>query len=161
MGVTVILQYQEIEGMLCFSKPSAEFMFRVQQVLDKCKDKNNGYVAVTLDKPRKPRTTGEGSQNNLFWELCTKIANEVGDDSDGMRDTENGIKMRALSRGYPFRVNKLTGEKVPESMTKVDTVQMSYLIDTAYQICSELNINVQVPASNVMVEEKPQEYDIF
>lgn len=138
--MTLVLKLLDDSSDIVFAKPSSGYMEKLKTVLDKCKKKTNGYVSVTLDRPYKPRTVGDKSQNNLIWKLITIIANEVGDDSEGMIDTENGIKMRALSRGYPFRVSKVTGEKVPLSMKKINTVECSYLIDTAYEVISELGI---------------------
>lgn len=136
---TVVLKYVDIDGMICFEKPVSPYREKMQSVIDVCKQKFNGYVCVDISKPRKKRTLPE---NSLFWALVTLIANEVGDDSEKMIDTENGIKYRAMGRGYPFHINKITGEKVPNSTTTVDTVQMAGLIDTAMQVCAELGIVV-------------------
>jgi len=57
-----------------------------------------------------------------------------------MIDTENGLKDRAISRGYPTRINRFTKQLEPKSMTEINTVECSYLIDTAYQVISELGI---------------------
>lgn len=128
------------DNVLMLILPEEPYRSAIKQVVKKCNAKTNGYVSITIERPYRPRTTGENSQNNLFWKICTLIANKVGDDSEGMKDTEKGIKMRALSKGYPFHLNKITGEKEPESMTKINTVECSYLIDTAIQIASELGI---------------------
>lgn len=138
---------------LVLQLPSEPYRTKLLSILEKCEDKCSGFVSVDIERPYKKRTTGEGSQNNLFWKLVTIIANEVGDDSEGMRDTEQGIKMRALSKGYPFKVSKITGEKVPSSMRNINTVEMSYLIDTAYQVCAELDIRL----SPEYVREEPKE----
>lgn len=145
------------EDCLIIELPPEPYKSKLVQVLEKCNKKCNGYVSIDIERPYKSRTTGEGSQNNLFWILCTKIANEVGDDSRGMEDTENGIKMRALSRGYPYHISKITGEKIPSSMTTVNTVEMSYLIDTAYEICAELDISLEPQ----YVREEPKNEKIF
>lgn len=138
--MTLVLKLIDDKDNIILEAPSSGYADKVKSIFDKCRKKTNGYIAVTFERPYKPRSTGLKSQNNLIWQLITIIANEIGDDSEGMQDTENGIKMRALSRGYPFRVSKVTGEKVPLSMTKINTVQCGYLIETAQEIIAELGI---------------------
>ena len=111
---------------------------------------------------RAHRTTGEGSQNNLFWKLVQIICNETGEDP---KEIEREIKLKAIAKGYPYHVSKITGEPIPESMTKINTVEMSYLIDTAYEIIAFLGIRLE---PDLKKEEKPKmkdtyenEYDIF
>lgn len=138
-----ILKLSDKNDRLVFEYPQEPYKSKIKQILSVCESKCNSYVSLDIKRPYKPRTTGIGSQNNLFWKLVTIIAEFCGDDSEGMSDTEYGIKMRALAKGYPFHISKLTGEKIPESTTKINTVEMSYLIDTAYQICAELGITVE------------------
>ena len=118
-------------------KPSRVYNEKLSKLIEGCK---SGYVKVRFEKPHKPRTTGEGSQNNLVWKLISIIACYVGDDSPNFKDTEEGLKERALAHGYPYHINKLTGKIIPESMTKIDTVQCSALIEASYEIIAELGI---------------------
>ena len=144
MAVTLILKHLKSSDCISFENPNDDCLALINKELTKCDEKSNGFVCVSVSRPKRHRTTGEGSQNNLIWKLITLIANYTGDDSAGMIDTENGIKQRALSRGYPFHVSQITGQKIPESMRDIDTIQCSYLIDTAYEICSELGIEIPV-----------------
>ena len=119
-------------------------------------------MTVTLDKPYKSRTTGEGSQNNLFWKLVQYISNENGEEP---KIVERDLKVKAIAKGYPYHVSKITGQPEPESMTKINTVEMSYLIDTAYEVCAFLGIVLE---PDLKKEEAPKikdpynnEYDIF
>ena len=128
----------------------------------KSKEKYNCYFSVELKMPYKSRTTGKGSQNNLFWKLVEYICGETGDDPDAV---EAELKKKAIGKGYPYHISKISGEPVPESMTKINTVEMSYLIDTAYEVCAFLGIVLE-PA--LKKEEAPKikdtyknEYDIF
>ena len=88
----------------------------------------------------KTRTTGEGSQNNKFYALVTEICKETGND---IEDVKDALKERAIKRGYPYKVNKMTGRIRPASTTKINTVEMSYLIDEAKQVCAELGIVIE------------------
>ena len=125
----------------------------------KSKEKYNCYFSVELKMPYKSRTTGKGSQNNLFYALVTEICKETGNE---IEDVKDALKERAVKRGYPYTVNKITGTMKPYSTTQVNTVEMGYLIDEAMFLCSELGIVL----SPDMRAEKPakneaENYDIF
>lgn len=140
--MTIILKNIRESGKISFEEPGGGYAQKLRELLAKAWDKNNGFLSLTLELPKRPRTIGAGSQNNLIWKLISLIASEVGDDSPGFEDTERGVKLRALSRGYPFRVNRLTGAREPLSMTKIDTEQAKALIDTLIEICAELGIQL-------------------
>ena len=150
------------ENGLFLKYPSLSVKSELLHLWEGVKDKYNGFMTLTLDKPYKSRTTGEGSQNNLFWKLVQIICNETGEDP---KEIEREIKLKAIAKGYPYHVSKITGEPIPESMTKINTVEMSYLIDTAYEIIAFLGIRLE---PDLKKEEKPRmkdtyenEYDIF
>lgn len=136
-GVKVVLKHTVIGNNLIFELPAQPYKQKIIEVLDSCNKKANGYVSVDINRPYKPRTTGEGSQNNLFYKLVTIIANEIGDDIENVK---RDIKIKAVSKGYPMTVSKITGEINPYSTTRINTVEMSYLIDTCYEVISFLGI---------------------
>ena len=71
-----------------------------------------------------------------------KVSSHIDDeDMANIRDTFERIKEKAIKRGYPYRVNKLTGRIKPYSTTEVNTVEMGYLIDETKQECCENGIN--------------------
>lgn len=135
-SVTLILKHIPKSDYLSFEKPEKQFQESINNILKLC-EKKYGYVCVTLEPPYKPRTTGEKSQNNLFWKLATIIAKETG---SSLGEIESGLKYRALAKGYPYHINVVTRKPEPESMTKINTVEMGYLIDTAYEYIAELGI---------------------
>lgn len=137
--LTFVLKHASDAESISFEKPSAQYMAKIADILRRCDKNNGGFVKVTFGIPRKPRTTGEGSQNNLFWKLATIISEYTGND---LEDVEAGLKERAISKGYPYHINRITGRPQGNSMTTIDTVQCSYLIDTAYEVCAELGISV-------------------
>lgn len=111
----------------------AEMLYTLQQ----CEKEYNSYCAVEIKKPYKSRSTGKGSQNNKFYVMITEIANEIGEDIESVK---HEIKMKAISKGYPYHVSKISGQLIPESTTKINTVEMSYLIDTCYEVGAFLGI---------------------
>lgn len=135
-----VLQFEiKDNGVLMLFPSEITYKEKLLQILHKCQDKTNSYCSIDIERPYKPRTTGEGSQNNLFWSIATVIANEIGED---IREVEKDLKMKAISKGYPYDVSKITSEPNPWSMTKINTIQMSYLIDTAYEVCGFLGITL-------------------
>lgn len=133
-----IESYSNKDGTLLLSVSDFGVRTVLKGLTDLCSQKYGGYIKLDLSPPYKSRTTGAGSQNNKFWAVCTAIANETGED---IKEVERDLKIRAISKGYPYHVSKLTGQPVGESMTKIDTVQMSYLIETALEVCAFLGIN--------------------
>ena len=127
------------ENGLLLQYPSESIKQEILHLWEGGKSKYNGYLTVELKNPYKSRTTGAGSQNNLFWKLVEYICKETGDDP---KNTEADLKEKAIGKGYPYHISKITGRPVPESMTKINTVEMSYLIDTAYEVIAFLGINL-------------------
>lgn len=151
-----------IENGLLLQYPSKAVKAEILHLWEGAKKDYNGYMTITLDKPYKSRTTGEGSQNNLFWKLVEYISNENGEEP---KIVERDLKVKAIAKGYPYHVSKITGQPEPESMTTINTVEMSYLIDTAYEVCAFLGIVLE---PDLKKEEAPKikdtyanEYDIF
>ena len=134
----IVCYAEPTENGLLLHYPSASVKAELLHLWEGAKENYNGYLAVDLKKPYKSRTTGKGSQNNLFYLLVTEICKETGND---IEDVKDALKEKAIKRGYPYKINKLTGRLRPASTTKVNTVEMGYLIDEAKQECAELGIN--------------------
>jgi hypothetical protein len=136
----IVCLAEPTENGLLLHYPSKEIKQQILHLLEGAKEKYNGYLKVDLQKPYKSRTTGEGSQNNLFYLLVTEICKETGNDIEDVKDY---LKERACARrSYPYVINNMTGRIRPYSTTKVDTVQMAGLIEEALQLCAELGIVV-------------------
>ena len=137
----IVCYTEPTENGLLLHYPSASVKAELLHLWEGAKENYNGYLAVDLKKPYKSRTTGKGSQNNLFYALVTEICKETGNDLEDIKDY---LKEKACARrSYPYEVNKMTGRIRPYSTTKVDTVQMAGLIEEAYQLCAELGIVVE------------------
>lgn len=138
--VMKIESYSIKDGMMLLSVNDYAVRAMLKGLVDLCDKKYSGYVRLEMTPPRRPRSTGPGSQNNLVWRLITLIANETGNE---LEDVELAAKERAVKRGYPYRVNKITGQIVPASMKTISTVEASYLIDELYQIAAEYEVDVE------------------
>lgn len=134
-----IIAYTEItEKGLLIHYPTKEVKAEILHLYETSKERFNGYFKIEIDKPYPTRTTGAGSQNNLFYLLLTELCKVTGND---LEDAKDALKEKAIKRGYPYRVNKLTGRIKPYSTTEVNTVEMGYLIDETKQECCENGIN--------------------
>ena len=137
----IVCYTEPTENGLLLHYPSPSVKAELLHLWEGAKENYNGYLAVDLKKPYKSRSTGKGSQNNLFYLLVTEICKETGNDLEDIKDY---LKEKACARrSYPYEVNKMTGRIRPYSTTKVDTVQMAGLIEEAYQLCAELGIIVE------------------
>ena len=150
-----------IENGLLLQYPSKAVKSEILHLWEGAKKDYNGYMTVTLDKPYKSRTTGEGSQNNLFYALVTEICKETGND---LEDVKDAVKERAIKRGYPYKINPINNQIKPFSTTKINTVEMGYLIDEAKQLCAELGIvlpDIEQEEAPKIKDTYKNEYDIF
>ena len=144
------------EKGLLLHYPSASVKAELLHLWNGTKEKYNGYLTVELKKPYKSRTTGKGSQNNLFWKLVEIICKEIGEEPTVV---EEELKQKAIAKGYPYHISKISGKPVPESTTKINTVEMSYLIDTAYEIIAFLGILLEPEVQKEA--DSSTDYDIF
>lgn len=133
-AVMKIESFSNKDGTLLLSASDNAVRAMLSELVDLCNAQHGGYMKLEMSVPYPPRTTGKDSQNNKIWGMITQICNHTGYTSIEMEDY---AKKRAIVRGYPYRINRLTGEIKPWSMTEIDTVQAGYLIDELYQIAAE------------------------
>lgn len=95
------------------------------------------YIQIEVRKPGKPRTTGDSSQNHAINGFCQQIARETGQPFESVK---SAMKEEALTRGYPFDTEKVTGRAIPWSETRLNTEQAAILIDTIKQFSAEYGI---------------------
>jgi len=112
-------------------------MAAAAQVLKNRLEKNRvTQVYIKIGYPRKPRTTGDESQNHHLNGHVAQICQETG---DGFDDVKMEIKRRAIKRGYPYRTDSF-GNVVPQSEADCSTVECGYLIDDAHDVAGFLGI---------------------
>jgi hypothetical protein len=96
-----------------------------------------GWAAVDIQAPRRPRTTGEKSQNNLTWKWLRAIALETGNELD---QVEAACKLQALGEGYP--VESVLGQWVAKGQSDLTVEECSRWIVTIQRIAAELGITI-------------------
>lgn len=144
-GVTITLQRVDIKGRIAFMPPKEpELQEAIRKVLRTCRDKNNDYVAVTLARPFKPRTTGPDSQNHLLNGNIMQICKETGADYETIKYC---IKMIAVEQlGYSFQT--IAGHVVPKRERDCDTEECSKLIEASYILAADLHIVLKLGGNN-------------
>ena len=136
-AIMKIESFSHKDGTLLLSVADFGVRAMLNGLVELCESKHGSYIKLELSPPYRARSTGLGSQNSKIWAMIQQIANYTGYD---ITDVEEYCKLRAVKRGYPYKTNPLTGAIKPASMTTINTVEASYLIEELYQIASELEL---------------------
>lgn len=112
----------------------AEHFAKVKDLAIKCP---SGQLRVSISRPSRPRTIGQGSQNAHINGHCQQIAQETGNE---FADVKTAAKFNAIKRGYPFRT--IAGQVVPFSESELNTEQAAMLIEELHQIAAEMGITL-------------------
>ena len=127
--VQYVLKRVNIEGRIAFEPPAdLGANENIKRELRKCRDKHNDYVLVTIQPPRKPRTTGAHSQNHHLNGHIMQICNETSNSYDAIKYC---VKMLAVEEmGYPYEF--VDGHICPQSETDCSTEECAKLIEAAH-----------------------------
>lgn len=108
----------------------------IRRELERCRDHNNDYVLITMQQPRRPRSTGAGSQNHHLNGHVMQICNETGNDYDSVKYC---VKMLAVENmGYPSRL--VAGHILPQPESKSSMEECALLIEASHILAAELGI---------------------
>lgn len=138
--VQYVLRRVNIAGRIAFEPPADDGAnANIKHELRKCRDKYNDYVLVTLQPPKKPRTTGEGSQNHHLNGHIMQISNATGQDYETIKYC---VKMIAVEQmGYPYKT--IAGHIVPQPESESSTDECALLIEAAHILAAQLSIILQ------------------
>lgn len=138
--VQYVLRRVNIAGKIAFEPPADDGAnANIKRELRKCRDKHNDYVLVTLQPPKRPRTTGKDSQNHHLNGHIMQICAETGNDYDAVKDA---IKMLAVSTmGYPYKT--IGGQIVPQRERDASVDECALLIEAAHVLAADLGIILQ------------------
>lgn len=98
---------------------------------------------LTIEFEKRPRTTGEYSQNHCLNGSIQQICEETGNDFSTVKTY---VKQQAIKRGYPVKMKKgeylvgVDGNLIPISESDSTTVECGYLIEETKILASELGI---------------------
>jgi hypothetical protein len=135
---------QGIKGKIGFQYPEA-YQPQVENVIFKSYQNHNGYVGFEMFTPRRPRSTGEKSQNHHFNGHIQQICNETGNDFGQIKLY---VKRVAMGMGYPPMVNDkgelvyslVDGEVLPQSEADSSVEECALLIEAAHIVASEAGV---------------------
>ena len=138
--VQYVLRRVNIAGKIAFEPPAdAGANANIKHELRKCRDKHNDYILVTLQPPKKPRTTGKDSQNHHLNGHIMQICNATGQDYETIKYC---VKMIAVEQmGYPYKT--LAGHILPQSESQSSTEECAKLIEAAHVLAAQLSIILQ------------------
>ena len=138
--VQYVLKRVNIAGRIAFEPPAdLRANERIKRELRKCRDKNNDYVLVTIQLPKKPRTTGAHSQNHHLNGHIMQICNETGQDYDAVKYC---VKMIAVEQmGYPY--SEMADHILPKPEHESSTDECAKLIEAAHILAADLGIILQ------------------
>ena len=138
--VQYVLKRVNIAGRIAFEPPAdLGATENIKCELRKCRDKHNDYVLVTLQPPKKPRTTGKESQNHHLNGHIMQICNETGNSYDVIKYC---VKMIAVEQmGYPHKT--IAGHIVPQPESESSTDECALLIEAAHVLAADLGIILQ------------------
>ena len=135
--VTVILHREYVKGHISFAVP-ADTAIReaIRRELVKCRDKHNDYVLVTIQPPKRPRTTGDGSQNHHLNGHIMQICAETGNDYEAVK---NAVKMLAVEQmGYPY--TDFHGVITAKAESESSTDECAKLVEAVHILAADLGI---------------------
>jgi hypothetical protein len=102
------------------------------------------FAMITFQRPRRPRSTGPGSQSHRINGFIAQIAQATGDDFDRLKLE---LKQKAIARGWPFDTvayKTKEGVLVEMAIAKSETVatveEASALIETVEQFAAERGV---------------------
>lgn len=138
--VQYVLRRVNIAGRIAFEPPADDGAnANIKHELRKCRDKYNDYVLVTLQPPKKPRTTGEGSQNHHLNGHIMQICNETCNSYAAVKDEVKRIAVETM--GYPYEI--VNGHIHPKGESDSSTDECALLIEAAHVLAADLGIILQ------------------
>ena len=138
--VQYVLKRVNIAGRIAFEPPADKAAdANIKHELRKCRDKYGDYVLVTMQPPKRPRTTGADSQNHLLNGIIVQICEETGNDYDSVKDAVKMIAVEQLA--YPYKT--IGGKIIPQRERDCSVEECSKLIEAAQMLAADLGIIVR------------------
>ncbi len=138
--VQYVLHLADVAGRIAFEPPAdSGAQEAIKRELRKCRDKHNRFVLLTLQPPKRPRTTGKGSQNHHLNGHIIQICNETGNSYDAIKYC---VKMLAVEEmGYPYEI--IDGHIWPKAEHESSTDECALLIEAAHVWAAQHGIILQ------------------
>ena len=135
--VQYVLKRATVAGKIAFIPPADSGAGEaIKRELRKCRDNHNDFVLLTIQPPKKPRTTGEGSQNHHLNGHIMQICNETGNSYNAVKDEVKRIAVEMM--GYPYEI--VHGHIHPQGESESSTEECAKLIEAAHVLAAEQGI---------------------
>lgn len=135
--VQYVLKRVTIAGRIAFEPPADKAAdANIKHELRKCRDKYGDYVLVTMQPPKRPRTTGAESQNHHLNGHVMQISNVTGAGYSAVKDEVKRIAVETM--GYPYEI--VNGHIHPKGESDSSTDECDLLIEAAHVLAAELGI---------------------
>lgn len=116
---------------LCLCKPSdLKLLMALNVAVERALAKHNGYIALELREPFRPRTTGSRSQNSRFWGHCEDIAAQVYPELSpeaGKQRVHDGMLRMSVAEGYVTYLD-LNGVETPLPSAEASMEQLGLVL---------------------------------
>ena len=138
--VQYVLKRVNIAGRIAFEPPADLGANEcIKRELRKCRDKHNDYVLVTIQPPKRPRSTGAYSQNHHLNGHIMQICNETGNSYEAVK---NAVKMIAVEQmEYPY--TDFHGVITPKPESECSTEECAKLIEASHILAADLGLILQ------------------
>ena len=138
--VQYVLKRVNIAGRIAFEPPAdTGASENIKHELRKCRDKHSDYVLVTIQPPKRPRTTGKDSQNHHLNGHIMQICQETGNSYKAVKDEIKRIATEEM--GYPYE--EINGHIHPIGESESSTDECANLIEAAHVLAADLGIILQ------------------
>lgn len=142
----VVLKAELKDNKLIFDLPSDVTRIPIIKLVADVNKNHAGYITLDLKKPYKSRSK---NQNSMIWAMIQQIAESIGED---IEEVERLAKMKAITKGYPYHLSKITKKPIPESMTKITTEEAGFMIESLQEMASFCGVILQDVEKSVLSE---------
>ena len=138
--VKYVLKLSDVPGRIALEPPlDTGARENIKHELRKCREKHGGFVLLTIEPPKKPRTTGPQSQNHHLNGHIMQICNETGNSYEVVKYC---VKMIAVEQlGYPSQT--IAGHIIPQPEADASTDECALLIEAAHILAADIGIILQ------------------
>ena len=135
--VQYVLKRVDIAGRIAFIPPAdTAAQANIKHELRKCREKYGDFVLITMQPPKRPRTTGKDSQNHHLNGHIMQICNETGARYSAVKDEVKRIAVETM--GYPYEI--INGHIHPKGESDSSTDECNLLIEAAHVLAADLGI---------------------
>ena len=133
----VVKYVSDTDAYFCFQQPSdPAARANIRRELEKCIEKSNGYALLTIQPPKRPRTTGANSQNHHLNGHILQICNSTGNSYDAVKNEVKRIAVEEMN--YPYEL--VNGHIQPQGESESSVEECALLIEASHVLAADLGI---------------------